>query len=389
MMQQKTGGWVARFVVVVIVALGIVQMADAANVNFTVNPAFEQEYITGSPPAIGAGRTDVVRDDLGESRGVWEFGLPAMAPGYTLNSAAVKSYVSALQGSTTVNADVNFHGYAGNGVFNGAGDGTVPFNQVARTGPMLTGGARLDPLNVAYLQSRYAAGSTHIGLMGYAEVAGYRTGFSNAGQLGPTQLTVNATVPDTGTVVSRPVVDAKVSTSDMVNYVLTDGEGTINTQYLPGANVDRRGILEYHLGGVPDGATITAAKIAFNLQAITYSGSDGPNVRLYGYSGNGLAELSDKDQMFNLLAVGSSTTSTGPYEVDLSTTLIESLLSSGTDYLGIVALGSADGHQLGFYTNEAGFSPPATLSVTYAIPEPAAMSLLLAPLAMFMRRRRR
>lgn len=380
---KRSAGWVLGCAAVA----GLASAAGAADVSMTLNPIFQAEQvISGTPTSGGTFEVRVGRTSSGaESRGVYEYILPALPGGYALASASFDTGISGAQVGSGAYPDLSLHGYSGNGVYTSA-DGLIPFNHIGRTGPITSTGRRSDALSTSYIAGRINAGSSHLGLMVYNETLDRYAGISR-GNLGEPVVKLNATVPDVGAVNARPIFDVKASSSNNTNYTLTDGEFGINTQYLPAANVDRRGIVEYHLGGVPDGADITSAKIAFDVNSFTSSSTDGgPEVRLYGYSGNGTPDLSDVNQTFTLLGIGNTVESTGPYEVTLSASVIETLLASGNDYIGVLALGSADGQQFGFSTIENG--SPAILSVGYAVPEPGSVALLLAPLAMLARRRR-
>lgn len=381
----NAAGWLVSSCVLA----GIAGSAQAANVTFDIAPSFQAEQvISGSPSSGGTFQVNVVRGAFsGESRGVYEFPIVALAGGSSLSSAQLLTGISGLQSNGGVVPDLSFHGYSGNGVYSPA-DGTVPFNQIGRTGP-LSSGPRSDPLSSSYLQTLYNVNATHLGVMAYAEVPDLRAGISR-GNLGVPTVRVTATVPDAGTLVARPVIDVLAASSDNINFVLSEGGSSINTQYLPAFNVDRRGILEYHLGGVPDGATIESAKMTFNVNAITEDSVDGgPEVRLYGYSGDGAATTADVNQTANLIGLGTPITNTSSaYDVALNPASIQALLAGGNDYLGVLALGSADGNQLGFWTNESGLNP-ARLSITYAVPEPSAMALLAGGMGLLLARRRR
>jgi hypothetical protein len=254
-----------------------------------------------------------------------------------------------------------------------ASDATVPFNSIGRTGNLTGGdtGPRTTPLNASYVQDRYNAGASHLGVMAYAEAVDRYMGINRGpGSKTPT-LDLSATVPNAGQLVTRPVFDVEASSDDGVNFVLTDGDTGINVQQIDFANVDRRGILEFDLRGIPLGAEITSASVEFEINTYTYDPpADGPEVRLYGYAGNGQVDVADATRTSIPNGIGPTVTDLRPTTITLNTSVIENLLGGGSGYLGLLAVGSADFNQFGFDTLEWDVATAPHLTLNYALPLP-------------------
>ena len=107
-----------------------------------------------------------------ERRGVLEYALGEIPPDATILSALIEFEIMILTGPTP--PVIEFHGYAGNGVFEVA-DATVAFNAIGQS-PPITGAteysADLDPL---YIESLLGE-STHLGVMTYQLALGQTAG---------------------------------------------------------------------------------------------------------------------------------------------------------------------------------------------------------------------
>ncbi len=177
-----------------------------------------------------------------------------------------------------------------------------------------------------------------------------------------------------------PTSDAEAALSGGFTIISFNGI-TINTQFLPGADVDRRGILEFDLSRLPSGVLIDDASIEFYVNVLTSStDAAGPEARLFAYAGDGIADFRDVTELSTPLAVGSTTTDLGDFVIDLDVSVVNQLISDGSDYLGVLVLGSANGHQFGYSTIESeanGFSAAPRLALTYSIPEPSTSVLMV------------
>ncbi len=156
------------------------------------------------------------------------------------------------------------------------------------------------------------------------------------------------------------------------NFAMFEGESSIVVQRIDYINYDRRAVLEYDLSSIPAGSQITDAKVVFDLTSRSSSGSSYPEPVVYGYAGNGVAELDDGFRISNQIAVFDPVQSLDLFTVDLDHEDIESLLGS-SEYFGMVLVGDDDSHSIGFgATEDSGppyyFYKPAQLMLTYVEP---------------------
>lgn len=171
------------------------------------------------------------------------------------------------------------------------------------------------------------------------------------------------TPPPTQTINLVPTFDVKSILGPPTS--ITDGEDTLTVGLgFNAENPEERPIMEFSLGDIPDGSTITGATLT--LDPVFSSGS--PRVEILAYPGDGLASLSD------LNATGQVVATTGPVdalmttiEAELSPAYIQGLLESSS-HLGL-RLRSLDlPLYVGFDSTESGFGSPPLLSLTYTIP---------------------
>jgi hypothetical protein len=187
-----------------------------------------------------------------------------------------------------------------------------------------------------------------------------------------------------------PASDATATMQAGGAYLVSDGGTSINVQNTGSAGTNRRGILEFDATSVGAGADVRAATLTFDINAITTDGVTFPNVRVYAYGGDGLALPDDATQNSILVGTSQSITVTGQkLQMQLNPDALETILAS-SDYVGLLVVGSTDGRQTGFNTNESapfGGSAP-TLRVAF-VPEPATAGILAAAAAGLLTRRRR
>ncbi|MHC4180197.1 MAG: hypothetical protein ACYSWU_22055, partial [Planctomycetota bacterium] len=149
---------------------------------------------------------------------------------------------------------------------------------------------------------------------------------------------------------TAPTLDAKADFSHG-GSVVVDGESAVNVQQVDFADVDRRGVLEFDLGQIPDQATITSATLELDIVTITSSGDVYPMLDLHGYAGNGTLEIADGQVPPNLIGQSGPILDLGVISIDLDTDYTESLLST-TDYLGLLVLNDENHKQAAFVTSE-------------------------------------
>jgi hypothetical protein len=376
------------FVCATALACFAVPLRAGVNVAVPSAPVVDQTTILSGSPPTSAFEDRVFRGSSGESRSQYEFPLPALPAGSIINSIQFNTFISGFQSSGIgIFPNVAFYGYSGNGVY-GAGDAAVLSNQVGQTGLVSAGGASTFTFNSA-ANSILTGGASHLGLNLYAQNTDMYTAFVKPGTYANLpNLTVNANIPFAGTIAAKPTFDQKAVSPTSSSFTLTEGETAINTQYVPQASVDRRGIIEFDLAAIPTTATLSNATIQFYVSSLTSnSNGDYPQPLIYGYAGNALADASDATRTATLLATAPNVTGTGLFTINLNAAQIQSLRAQ-SPYLGIMVRGSENGQQFGFDTRE-GFGGAPTLNFDYAIPEPATMMMLIPILGGWVVRRRR
>jgi hypothetical protein len=370
-----------------VVACALGAGANAAGVAGTSAAAYQQEaVVTGSIASGGDFTTRIQFGNGNESRGVYEFALPTLPVGGTYTSAAINYNVAESNFGNGNASQLRFFGFRGNGRYDAADANAT--GSPAGLSPKFFGdvsSAQSTALSTSVVNA--AAGSSWFGVTAWQEQEGFRTGLGRGGSGGPAPtLSYTADVPTTGTLSTRAMVDARIN-----NGVLEEGSDVITTQELGFASIQRRGILEFNLAGLPAGAVITSASLKFDVAGITSGSTDGgPDPLVYGYNGNGVAGVTDGSQTGNLIATGPEVTNLGDYAIAMDPSKVQALRGSNS-IVGLLIGGSADGNQFGFYTSDSTFAGnnPVTLDVTYAVPEPASMAALLVGGLLLARRRSR
>ena len=165
-------------------------------------------------------------------------------------------------------------------------------------------------------------------------------------------------------------LDVEASSTDGSNFVITDGEYSINTQRLPSSNIDRRGVLEFAIAEIPDQASVTAATLELDIWTTTSGEEEFPVLSLYGYAGDGVIEPSDATALSDLLGQSAPVDQLVVIAIELDPGFIQTLLGPSA-YLGLVAYGDENNHQIGFTATEAAFfATPPTLTILYDLPAP-------------------
>ncbi len=183
------------------------------------------------------------------------------------------------------------------------------------------------------------------------------------GDLWPTEQSVTIQAQQTSEIL--PTVDGKASSSDGINFVITDGENGINVQRISWADIDRRGLLEFDTSQIPLDASIESASLELQINTFTYSGDSFPVLELHGYPGDGVLDPTDAIVPFNLIGSSDPIGDLGLITVNLDTNYIESLLGTAT-HLALLVYPGVEDRQTGFYTVEAvSFANPPKLIIQY------------------------
>jgi uncharacterized delta-60 repeat protein len=166
------------------------------------------------------------------------------------------------------------------------------------------------------------------------------------------------------------VRDAEASTSDGQHFSVIDGGTDINVFRSDALGLERRGILEFDLRAVPQGAVPTAARLELTLYTFTYSSGSYPVLQFYGYAGDGVLTPGDVALSAHLLGESLPIMNLGPLNIPITNLqFVQDLMNSGGSWLGMVAYGGVSGHQAGFFTSEeTRFGEPPVLVLDYLLP---------------------
>jgi hypothetical protein len=190
-------------------------------------------------------------------------------------------------------------------------------------------------------------------------------GFSNNSHRA--QLVLNQAPPAEQTIDISPTVDALATLTDGT-FVVTDGQNSINTQRIPDIDLDRRGILEFDIGDIPSGSSISAASLTLSVNTITHTETEYPQPLFYGYAGDGAATTADAGETAILLQESDPILGSAIRTFDFDPALFQSTFGDA-DFAGLLIVGSENFRQTGFWTSEAsGFAMPPTLSITFTPP---------------------
>lgn len=143
-----------------------------------------------------------------------------------------------------------------------------------------------------------------------------------------------------------PSITANVKL-DLGSFAIETNPSLLVTQQILTSGIDARSILEFPLTSIPSGTAITAATLDLDVSLFSFSGGSFPIVPVFGYAGDGFAEINDAAVTPNLLGASNPITQLGPITIDLSTNYIEGLLGIST-HLGLLLIGDANNHQAGF-----------------------------------------
>ena len=177
-----------------------------------------------------------------------------------------------------------------------------------------------------------------------------------------------------------PTLDARATLVGS-SSIVQDGDQTIITQDIDFADIDRRGVMEFSLDRIPANATILDATLTLEISSFTSSPEQPfPVLSLYGYEGNGVLDMEDALISNSVLGISSEAPRLdAPLVISLDAEFIQELVETGS-YLGILAVGDEQGHQIAWYTTEAGETARPQLDIRYdwlkPIPEPSTLSII-------------
>jgi hypothetical protein len=150
-------------------------------------------------------------------------------------------------------------------------------------------------------------------------------------------------------------IDGEAESSAGGPFVILDGEYVVNVSRSTPLDTDSRGILEFDVNGIPNGAEILSADLLLDIASLTYVPDVSyPFLVLYGYAGNGVLEPADATMTTHEVGVSMPITALEPLTVSLTNLeYIESVVQSTTaSHLGLVLYAGRVNDSAGFWTLE-------------------------------------
>lgn len=135
-------------------------------------------------------------------------------------------------------------------------------------------------------------------------------------------------------VVSLVPIDAQAETQNGQNWTITPGSSSLNASRFASTALERRGVLEFALVGIPAGSTIQSAVFNYTIGTFTSGAGNAAAIEFHGYAGNGVPEVADATVPFNLIGTSAPVTALGPGSTTLDPAYIQSRI--GVSPLGIM-----------------------------------------------------
>lgn len=148
------------------------------------------------------------------------------------------------------------------------------------------------------------------------------------------------------------------------SFVLEEDPFSFVTQELLSSDVDARVILEFPLTSLSSSAIITSASLELDVTLFSSPGGLLPEVPVFGYAGDGVAEIDDAAHYSTRIGMSDPITDTVPISINLDVEYISGLLGNST-HLGLLLMGSENGTQAGFANL---FGTPPFLKLTLGDP---------------------
>ena len=157
-----------------------------------------------------------------------------------------------------------------------------------------------------------------------------------------------------------PEVTANVQLTGGVFMLTATNPGTLLTQQDLSSNIDNRSILEFSL----DSLTSSTAIILATLELEVTFRNPNAVISIFGYAGDGEADVNDAAVTANFLGASDPITALGLLSVDLDVDVITDLVGSST-HLGLLLMGDAGGLSADFVGDpNSDFAP--MLNITFA-----------------------
>ncbi len=150
------------------------------------------------------------------------------------------------------------------------------------------------------------------------------------------------------------------------SFELVDSSFSLFTQQILSSDIDKRSILEFSLASVPSGSPITAATLDLDVSVYTFLPDVFPVVPVFGYEGDGIADVDDAAVTADLLGASAPITDLGPISIELDVDFIAALIDDSATHLGLMLMGSGNGNQAGFDNFTPADKP--VLNITFGTP---------------------
>ncbi len=164
--------------------------------------------------------------------------------------------------------------------------------------------------------------------------------------------------------------DASLSTSG-ASVISTAGD-TMRVDRAPTFDEDERGLMEFDVSGLPEGATIRSATLDFEINQRQQSGSVVPIVHLYGYHATGSPTDADARTLSRFLGGSAPIDDFDPISVALDVGQLSSMIEVSPQ-IGIIAYESAPNVGVSIVASQLAdrfptvYTPP-TLTIGYSLP---------------------
>lgn len=157
-----------------------------------------------------------------------------------------------------------------------------------------------------------------------------------------------------------PEVTANVQLTGGSFMLTATNPGTLLTEQDLSNNIDNRSILEFSLDSLTSSTAIILATLELNVV-----GRD-PNavISIFGYAGDGEADVNDAAVTANFLGASDPITALGLISVDLDVTVITDLVGSST-HLGLLLMGDPNG-LIADFTGDLNSDFAPVLNITFA-----------------------
>ncbi|QDT70331.1 hypothetical protein MalM25_32780 [Planctomycetes bacterium MalM25] len=293
-----------------------------------------------------------------QHRPIKEFDLSSIA-GRTVLNASVSGQIVPNNSSDTGQRDHQIRAYQGDG-FLGTNDYDAPSDLLGSVSHPSGGSSGFDFDATGYIDELLSDSNDYFGLR--VNPVNEPQGFD---VLVNAELTVDLLPEGLEVRKLNPTVDAQAFVGSGISGVNSGGNSLLAYDRTTGN--DDRVIMEYNLASIPSTAQVSHAWLDIDIFSFTFSQFDRPELRVYGYEGDGAATPDDATQTDTLLAASDPVQRGGAFRVFLDAPAVESILSGGASHFGLLGVGDPDHNQLSWWASEASsFASPPSLTIAYS-----------------------